>query len=347
MIAANRLMVARMLKEGMDYPLHLGVTEAGEGEDGRIRSALGIGVLLDEGIGDTIRVSLTEDPVGEIPFARRLIGRYSNERKRPSAEKKEPPFYPFNTNPIRRHETVKVVGNSYLGDAKQKPDMIRGEDKSLIDITDDSGKIYSYTENQSEQAGSDYLLMSSEGRSSLSYFRQKIRQVHAINEGKPVILYKLLGKEDYDDALIEATIDLGGILVEGEAAGIWLESKSLGETETLDLMFRILQATGRRITKAEFIACPSCGRTKFDIQKVLRKVKQRTSHLTGLKIAVMGCIVNGPGEMAGADYGYVGSGNQKVSLFRGPKVILKNINEEEAIEKLINLIREDGRWIDP
>lgn len=346
MIAANHLMAKRMMQEGMDYPLHLGVTEAGAGEDGRIRSALGIGVLLDEGIGDTIRVSLTEDPVLEIPFAKRLAGRYTRDNKRSFINDKETFVRPDKTYAPRRQKPL-VVSESVGGSEEPKPDLVPLRNDLLMDVSDPEGKTYSCTQDISASYDTDFLLLRSESEYALGEFRSKIRELNTRKVDTPVILYKVIEAEDYDNALIEAVIDLGGVLIEGEADGIWIECKALKARDKLKLMFGLLQATGRRITKAEFIACPSCGRTKFDIQEVLHKVKQKTSHLKGLKIAVMGCIVNGPGEMAGADYGYVGSGNGKVTLFRASEGILKNISEEEAIDRLVEIIKEDNRWIEP
>ncbi len=356
MIAANRLMVAKMVDEGMAYPLHLGVTEAGEGEDGKIKSALGTGTLLEEGLGDTIRVSLTGNPLDEITFARKLAARYTNERKRTFPNDGEPAFnlygsptarkkkdYPFNeefrvtkvVHPLPRDPSPVLQADRFV------PDLIPAGENSLAT----SGlpqKKYIYSLLHGKTKGSDLTVLEATADSPLHFFRREIRKVRKENPSIPVILKRRISGTDYDDALIDATIGAGGILVDGEGDGLWVEMKGFSLVE---LMFGILQATGRRISKAEFIACPSCGRTKFDIKSVLDEVRKRTSHLKGLKIAVMGCIVNGPGEMAGADYGYVGSGKGKVSLFRGPDEIKRNLPEADAIDELINLIKEDGNWV--
>jgi len=358
MIAANRLMVASMVAEGMAYPLHLGVTEAGEGEDGRIKSALGTGTLLEEGLGDTIRVSLTGDPLDEIPFAMKLAARYNKGGKRTFPDNREPAFNLYGSASARQKkdyrnnaefQVIKVVHplprdpSPELQDHRFVPDLIPAGENNLVT----SGlpqKKYTYSEAPGKKRGSDLLVLEAPGDDSLHFFRKEIRKIREENPFIPVILKRRISGTDYDGALIEATIGAGGILVDGEADGLWVEMKGFISVE---LMFGILQASGRRISKAEFIACPSCGRTKFNIKSVLDEVRKRTSHLKGLKIAVMGCIVNGPGEMAGADYGYVGSGKGKVSLFRGPDEIKRNLPEADAIDELINLIKEDGNWVSP
>lgn len=358
MIAANRLMVAIMNAEDMAFPLHLGVTEAGEGEDGRVKSALGIGTLLEEGLGDTIRVSLTGDPLDEIPFARKLAERYTKEGKRTFTHEREPAFNLYGSNTARQKrdypdkmefQVTKVVHplprdpSPESKDHRFVADLIPAGENSLVT----SGlpqKKYTYTISPGKTRRSDLIVTEASGDDPLHYFRKEIRKIREENPSIPVILKRRISGTDYDDALIEATISAGGILVDGEGDGLWVEMKGFSLVE---LMFGILQATGRRISKAEFIACPSCGRTKFNIKSVLDEVRKRTSHLKGLKIAVMGCIVNGPGEMTGADYGYVGSGKGKVSLFRGPDEIKKNLPEADAIDELVNLIKEDGNWVPP
>lgn len=356
MIAANRLMVAIMNAEDMAYPLHLGVTEAGEGEDGRIKSALGIGTLLEEGLGDTIRVSLTGDPLDEIPFARKLAERYTKKGKRIFIHDGEPAFNLYGSSTARQKkdypdktefQVTKVVHplprdpSPELKDHRFVADLIPAGENSLVTSALPQKK-YTYSISPGKTRGSDLIVTEASGDDPLHFFRKEIRKIRKENPSIPVILKRRISGTDYDDALIEATIGAGGILVDGEGDGLWVEMKGFSLVE---LMFGILQATGRRISKAEFIACPSCGRTKFDIKSVLDEVRKRTSHLKGLKIAVMGCIVNGPGEMAGADYGYVGSGKGKVSLFRGPDEIKRNLPEADAIDELVNLIKEDGNWV--
>lgn len=354
MINANRLAVVKMKQEGMDYPLHLGVTEAGEGEDGRIRSALGIGVLLEEGMGDTIRVSLTEDPVKEIPFARKLAQRYPAGHEQ--VAERETGGEDFRAGagqntPFEKESSMGLVFPVVIGERVEErgsipgPDLVPGGENKLSTATG-VPRTFTYSEDVSDLKGKDLAVITSPFPRALCELRSKIRDVRKQHPNMPVILKKAPKHIDPEEFLIEAVIDLGGILVEGGGDGIWLESP-VEKAKAVELAYGILQATGRRVTKAEFIACPSCGRTKFDIQSVLARVKQETSHLKGLKIAVMGCIVNGPGEMAGADYGYVGSGSGIVTLFRGPEVIRKNIPEENAIGELLELIRQDRRWVDP
>ncbi|MCD4772701.1 MAG: (E)-4-hydroxy-3-methylbut-2-enyl-diphosphate synthase [Bacteroidales bacterium] len=302
MIDANRLMVERMIAEGLNYPLHLGVTEAGGGEDGRIKSTVGIGTLLKEGIGNTIRVSLTEAPEYEIPIARKII-EFSK-----TASQAE--FFLIKNYKDYKHPLV--ISES----RNTKADLFINNDR-LID-----------------KSGNQYPL-------------QKFDNKQIKNSGDLIIIknsYQNLNKEDF---IIKSSLDYSGFLLDGVCQGIWLDTNGfISDEDTVQTAFDILQATGVRISKTEFIACPSCGRTLFNIQEALEKVSSKTKHLKGLKIAVMGCIVNGPGEMADADYGYIGAGKGKVNLYKKQEVIRKNIEEEKAVEALINLIKENGDWVD-
>ena len=272
-----RLMVKTMQAEDMDFPLHLGVTEAGDGEDGRVKSAVGIGSLLADGIGDTIRVSLSEPPENEIPVARQIL----------------------------RHIERIASGAKY----------------STLDEYDKSG----------ENVLQPYVL-------GLDTEKQSGR------------LLRVSYPESWDaeTVTIAASIDLGRILLTEEIVdGIEINAPGVDSSALHSLALSIQQATRRRISHTEYVACPGCGRTLFDLQTTLSRVREATNHLKGLKIGVMGCIVNGPGEMADADYGYVGGAKDCVSLYRGHTCVVKNIPTADAIDALINIIKEDGRWVDP
>ena len=302
MIKANRLMVERMLAEDLKYTLHIGVTEAGGSEDGRIKSAVGIGTLLKEGIGDTIRVSLTEAPEYEIPVARKIV-----EFSKTTSQAE---FFLIRNYKNYKHPLV--ISKSQ----NTKADLFFNDDK-LID-----------------KSGNKYQLVKTDNK--------QIKDSNNIVVVKTS--YKNLNKEDF---IIKASLDYAGLMLDGVCQGIWLDTDdNISDEDTVQTSYDILQATGVRISKTEFIACPSCGRTLFNIQATLEKVSSKTKHLKGLKIAVMGCIVNGPGEMAGADYGYIGAGKGKITLYKKQEVIRKNIEEEKAVEALVNLIKESGDWVD-
>jgi (E)-4-hydroxy-3-methylbut-2-enyl-diphosphate synthase len=311
---SNRLLVHKMAQERMDYPIHLGVTEAGDGEDGRIKSAVGIGVLLSEGIGDTIRVSLTEDPVKEIPFAKRLATTFSRGDKRMSPEQIIQPPHPYH---YERHRTIQVSG---IGGGQLPEIFTKGFPTPEFPTV-----IYHYSPITEPALA----------------LRKQILDLAGKNPNLPLVINKNLGDLQGDDILIRASIDLGTALADGYGDGIQITGGTgINNARREQLAFDILQATGRRITKTEYIACPSCGRTQFDIQRALKEVKAKTSHLVGLKIAVMGCAVNGPGEMADADYGYVGAGPGKVHLYKGQKLVIRNMPQEKAVEKLLKIIQE-------
>ncbi len=321
-LQANRLLAARMMAEGMNYPIHLGVTEAGDGEDGRIKSAAGIGTLLEEGIGDTIRVSLTEDPVNEIPFAQKLVSFYQLDGRRKTAVAQTAALHPFQYNKRESLSFDPIGGNN--------PPVIIGVD---------------LPENSHGGLPPSVLVKSSSETHILDDFRNYFRKLEHDGNKSPVILKRSLPDLKGDDLLIRLSIDFPALLCDGLGDGIWLEPADPPE-QIHSMLFNILQAAGVRITKTEFISCPSCGRTKFDIQETLQNVRENTGHLKGLKIAVMGCIVNGPGEMADADYGYVGAGPGKITLYHKQQVMQRNIDENEAVEKLIELIKENGDWRD-
>lgn len=302
MINANRLMLERMNEEGLSYPLHLGVTEAGGGEDGRIKSALGIGTLLKEGIGDTIRVSLTEDPEFEIPIAKKII----------EFSKAPPQVEIYKLKNYKNYKYPLIISSS----RNTKADLFFTDDE-LID-----------------KSGKKYLLVKTDN--------QQVKDTNGLVVVKAS--YKNLKKEDF---IIKSTIDYSGFLMENKCQGMWIDvDDKILEQDAVQTAYDILQANGNRISKTEFISCPSCGRTLYNIQKALEIVSRETKHLKGLKIAVMGCIVNGPGEMADADYGYIGAGKGVVNLYKKREVVRKNVEEDKAVEALINLIKENGDWID-
>lgn len=391
MVYANRLMQKCMEEEKLEYPVHLGVTEAGEGEDGRIRSAAGIGTLLEEGIGHTIRVSLTEDPEMEISAAKKVLessagkseklgGYYVNEFKRrdskaygilgggqipvviarkagtngsdpdfcfipdhrlpddPSSRKKYilnaeawlleeyPPdnFFPLFDLPgfISSRKTSETLNFILV-----RPDEIK---KAIKDLKPDEVPcclVYMHDGNPSSK-------------------EKFLHQSENIHSGLPVVVHGTYKDHDIELFQIRAASELAWYFIDGYADGIWLDNPFVDASVALSTSFKILQATRARMTETEYISCPSCGRTLFNIQKTLAEVKQATSHLKHLKIAVMGCIVNGPGEMADADYGYVGTGKGKVSLYRNRQAVKKGIRERDAVKELVLLIKENGDWID-
>lgn len=347
MVYATRLLVKKMMDENMYYPVHLGVTEAGDGREGRIKSAVGIGALLSEGIGDTIRVSLTEDPVNEIPVARKIVNYIHQEKTDFASDIFGQYFYPpFAFAPrvaqwSKQHKPKKtpvVVGlpGTYND---QKPDLIY---KSQPTNNWQRTKCF---EDISPKNSNPVLIESSSSPSTLE-FRDFFRKLKHSNIKNPVILHKHYHTQG-DDLALEAAVDFGPLFLDGFGDGIFITADAEHNKNLTALSFDILQASGARFTKTEFIACPSCGRTQFDIQGSLKKIRETTRHLTGLKIAVMGCIVNGPGEMADADYGYVGMGAGKVALYKGKKQVRKNLPESQAIEVLIDLIKEYGDWTTP
>ena len=352
MVKATLGIVEAMIRNDMDYPVHLGVTEAGAGEDGRIRSAAGIGPLLALGIGDTIRVSLTEDPVKEIPVAKKLVGIYRQERQRRSSMDQ----YLLSGQQKRVSKRLGVVGghnppavvadSDVFEDPLRKADLIVSAGGKLIDREE---RKYYYRllhakdltgttgENLPEvnSDGQIFVYHSPEGESITAAIRNKLK---VIPSGQPVIFRLSYNEPDQETFVLLASSEISSLLLSGLGDGFWLENGEEGGRIRHDLVFSILQATGVRITGTEYISCPGCGRTEFDLEKTLERVREQTRGLNNVKIAVMGCIVNGPGEMAGADYGYVGSGKAKVTLYRAGEVVKKNIPEEQAIEELLKLI---------
>lgn len=394
MIQAYRLLVARFLKEGMKYPLHLGVTEAGEGKDGRIKSSVGIGSLLDDGIGDTIRVSLTEDSIHEIPVARKLAAYFDERRGRPPRPAALPldsvyissfPYHEYkrrdsvSTGGIGGLEPVKIGLRSGLVD--EAAARARGLD-FLIWHSEGSAEQQS-AEQQSGSAASPGPLprLASENIADISiYDPSDVSRIGPELSGRPeryaaVICpeeditrsYRLLAAEmhrlglknpilllarfrNLEEAMYLASIHFGALLLDGIGDAVCIDVPDLragAGDPLLDLSLDLLQAARLRLSKTEFISCPSCGRTLFDLQETTARIKARTGHLKGVKIAIMGCVVNGPGEMADADFGYVGAGPGKIHLYRGKEVVKKSIPSETADEELVLLIKEHGMWMEP
>ncbi len=303
-----RLLVEAMRREDMDFPLHLGVTEAGDGEDARIKSAVGIGSLLADGIGDTIRVSLSEDPVNEIPVARMLVAhiatRCDYHVDEPASGATDSTALPYLTSAV-----IPKVINHDVAEAPAHAEHITVAHPNAL------------------------------GRARLALD-------NVADDATVALTLEYPDDMTPDRVTIAASVDLGALLLQRPVDYIHIKAPQLTPEAAASLALSILQATRRRITKTEFIACPGCGRTLFDLQSTLAQVKAATSHLKTLKIGVMGCIVNGPGEMADADYGYVGAGPGRVSIYRGKECIVKNIPTSEALPALIDLIKSDGKWVD-
>lgn len=346
MVQATRLLAHRMMQEGLDFPLHLGVTEAGDGDDGIIKSAAGIGALLEDGIGDTIRVSLTGDPVKEIPVALAIAGRYNegsigagslrkDRETKASAdliEMTRPRVDPFSFRKRESEGTGSIGGN--------RPVQVLTGTEETLSILDENGGVCG-------MPGRDEAEKLLPCAGNAREMRKKALSAVAGNDKRPLLLTNTYSNSDILTFMVDAAIDFGTVLTDGFGDAIRIDATGIAPEVVNRTAFSILQATRSRITRTEFISCPSCGRTLFDIEATLAKVKAATSHLKGLKIAVMGCIVNGPGEMADADFGYVGAGKGRITLYKGKEVVSRNIPEEEAIPALLALIKESGRWKEP
>ena len=304
MVAAYRLLVEAMEAEGMNYPIHLGVTEAGNGLEGRIKSAVGIGALLADGIGDTIRVSLTEAPEHEIPVARLLVEHFA---QRPGEF------------PVRHPERYSPTG--YRRRSKVAVPVVHGEPHD------------------------GFRILEARSGNPTAELRAAILDLEPADT--PVIIRRRYDDTDLTTLAVKAAADLGPVLLDGLADGIWIDAPAHDEETIREVELMILQAARVRFSHTEYIACPSCGRTLYDIEQTLGRIKARTSHLKNLRIGVMGCIVNGPGEMADADYGYVGAGPGRITLYRGREVVERNIPQEEALDRLVELIKADGAWQEP
>jgi len=396
MVQANRLLVHEMLREDLLYPLHLGVTEAGEGEDGRIKSAVGIATLLNDGIGDTIRVSLTEAPEKEIPVARKLV-RFAAAKASPAIPKtKTIPIDPFDYSKRTTHPVAMTGGEhppavlmkqspSTSMEGNLQPDGILTEQASSP-----TGKVQiqivpyaKWQEGESPREARPFfdslqtfinsgvksecfVVVGIDDIKRISHLHGRTNAVlmlqtqtkHPVAEQRrfifalmeqgvdlPVVLHRRYQENQPDDLRLKAASDTGLLFIDGLADGLLIENKGpIANRDIANLSFGILQASRSRIYKTEFISCPGCGRTQFNLQRTAEAIRNRLGHLKGLKIAVMGCIVNGPGEMADADYGYVGSAPGKISLYRNREVVKRNIPEEDAVEELVRLIKAYGDW---
>ena len=368
MVRTVRLLVRTMDREGMHYPLHLGVTEAGNDEDGRIKSAVGIGALLTDGIGDTIRVSLSEPPEAEIPVARELIDHINRTR----AEEYAPmpaDFEGTETDYFRRTRMVGDIGggrqpvvlaeytNGEEPDETLRPDYLRHLPDGTFTSTKDRRRTVpaphfveltpdELTDSRLEALNADessVIILRSVHTDSVNETRAAILRLRAAACQAPVILRRDYHEADLDRLRIAASADLGVLLIDGIADGLLLTQGGHSTPDTNRLAFGILQATRRRMSRTEYISCPGCGRTLYDLHQTISRIKAATGHLKGVKIGIMGCIVNGPGEMADADYGYVGAGPGRVSLYRGKECVLRSIPESKAVDRLLELIASDRK----
>lgn len=341
MVNTVRLLVKAMDAENMHFPLHLGVTEAGDGEDGRVRSAVGIGTLLAEGIGDTVRVSLSEEPECEIPVAKELTDYISSRADAPGIEG----HYAEDYDPVNpKQRLTRRIGN-IGGDALPYVAGLDRPDAEMIeaDASTDKDELLKLVADNRDKV----LLLTSHHRNPVAEISAAIHALMSAGETTPVVARLEYSGIPTEKAVIRASADFGALLLNGLIDGIKIVADEMSEESRHRLALGILQASRRRISKTEFVSCPGCGRTMFDLQSTVRIIKAATSHLKGLKIAVMGCIVNGPGEMADADYGYVGAGVGNVSLYRGKTAVEKNIPSDKALDRLIDLLKADGKWVEP
>lgn len=427
MIQAYRLLVQKLDAEGFQpYPLHLGVTEAGDGEDGRIKSSVGIGTLLEDGLGDTIRVSLTEEPEAEVPVAQALANRYRDRAGHdPIPEIDDYPIDPYSYSRRATQQVANIGGHQvprvmadFSRHGKITPaslfavgyrysvpldkwnitDMacdylFAGDNLVEFEIPGTLGIVLNHKTwlaakgrprtfpfihhndyrkgvEQSGELNFVYVLLSDLDDQLLAMLSQDHTSVlvidtynrHGYAEQRrlfvelidkqckvPVIIGRSYADLTAEDLQLQSATDIGGLLIDGLGDGVFIAAENCGggDKAANETAFNILQATRTRISKTEYISCPSCGRTLFDLQETTAKIRTRTNHLKGIKIGIMGCIVNGPGEMADADYGYVGSGPGRITLYRGKEVVRRNVPTPQAVDALIGLIREDGAWIEP
>ena len=420
MVYAYRLLVNEMIKEGMKYPLHLGVTEAGEGEDGRIKSAVGIGTLLSEGIGDTIRVSLTEAPEHEMPVAQKILDHFKNiHNHKKIAETKQHQIDYFQ---YKKRKTFQVenIGNKnvpiVISDLSNRKKITQasffslgyrysvpldkwhisemasdfiyiGENEINFEIPGTLRIISNYSSWKKHKIGfpifnlkeyekikdfsetlnflkiydheitpflidilknnkSLVIFLESENINCIAAMRKFFFELMEEKIENPIIISRKYEFNDDEQLQISASIDIGSLLIDGLGDGICISSNNCSNKMLNSISFGILQASRTRISKTEYISCPSCGRTLFDLQETTAKIRKVTDHLKGVKIGIMGCIVNGPGEMADADYGYVGTGPGKITLYKEKTVVKKNVPESKAVDALIDLIKENGDWVD-
>ena len=420
MVYAYRLLVNEMIKEGMKYPLHLGVTEAGEGEDGRIKSAVGIGTLLSEGIGDTIRVSLTEAPEHEMPVAQKILDHFKNihnHKKIAETKQHQIDYFQYEKRKTFQVEnignknvpivisdlsnrkkitqasffslgyrysvpldkwhisemasdfiyigeneinfeipgTLRIISNysSWMKHKKGFPIFNLKEYEKIKDFSETLNflKIYDHEITPSlidilKNNKSLVIFLESENINCIAAMRKFFFELMEEKIENPIIISRKYEFNDDEQLQISASIDIGSLLIDGLGDGICISSNNCSNKMLNSISFGILQASRTRISKTEYISCPSCGRTLFDLQETTAKIRKVTDHLKGVKIGIMGCIVNGPGEMADADYGYVGTGPGKITLYKEKTVVKKNVPESEAVDALIDLIKENGDWVD-
>lgn len=359
MVTTVRRLVRVMAEEGIAYPLHLGVTEAGDAEDGRIKSAVGIGALLADGIGDTVRVSLAEAPENEIPVAKELVEYVALRKDAPAIEAVAAAGFNYE-EPVRRRTCAfgiiggdnvpvvvggevedKYIASDIAADLVPVVNLENAKDARFIAVT--YGELTPENIAKIRLLKDIVLVASSEHMNPVGELRALVHRLMIEGVEAPVIIRRAYNESSVEALRIKASADLGVLLIDGLADGLWIENPGVSAAELNALAFGILQATRARISKTEYIACPGCGRTMYDLQGTLARIKAATGHLKGLKIGVMGCIVNGPGEMADADYGYVGAARGKVSLYRRKECVEKNIPEDEAIERLLQLIENDKK----
>ena len=424
MVQAYRLLLIKMAEEGMNYPLHLGVTEAGDGEDGRIKSAVGIGTLLEDGIGDTIRVSLTEEPEAEIPVAKALAERYENRGNHKSIPAiNYNPINPYEYNRRVSKEVLNIGGKHHpivFGDLSEREKITAaslfpfgynysvpldkynisdlacdyifiGDNTVDFEIPGTLGLVTSainwqkqvdkprlfplfnvddYLDTDFHSPKLNFILVRIEELSELfmetiendptavliietdnehGMAEQRRMFIEMINNecSTPVVIKRSYNELTDDKFQLYSATDIGALFIDGLGDGIWIDATNCGSKQFINsTSFGILQATRTRISKTEYISCPSCGRTLFDLQETTAKIRAKTNHLKGVKIGIMGCIVNGPGEMADADYGYVGTGPGKITLYKEKEVVRKNVPEVEAVDALIDLIKQHGDWVE-
>jgi (E)-4-hydroxy-3-methylbut-2-enyl-diphosphate synthase len=369
MIECYRLLVARLDQEGPDwnYPIHLGVTEAGDGEDGRIKSAIGIGSLLCDGLGDTIRVSLTEDSPREIEVCRDLLAQIpilSNSRWGETLSSPDFPFDPFHferreTPEIELNENVKCGGEQLIRVVVTRATWdkvapkIRPKDDVKPEAVYEDLNIAEVDPTQDFEINCETQLVTVKDGMKLpaiTAFRLLAAKLKRLGRNNPILLKDCINFEpmplEPKIALLRASVVIGSLLADGIGDAILIRGEA-GGGQSLRLAYNILQAAGCRSFKTDYVACPSCGRTLFNLQTVTARIKTRTEHLKGVKIAIMGCIVNGPGEMADADFGYVGGAPGKINLYVGKQAIKFNILEAEAVERLVDLIKEHNKWVEP
>ena len=347
MVYAVRMLVEMMEKSGKNYPLHLGVTEAGSDTEGRIKSASGIGTLLSEGIGDTIRVSLSEAPEAEIPVAKNIV-EYINTYNysttiQPKQLSRRTSYNKRKSNEIHNigGENVPIVVTNKANNTEIHEDYTIDNipNKVLLEVEKIDTSTLELLKTHPEQI----IFLTTKEHNFIGTIRLGIEILSKNNIYNPIIVTKKYNENNLSLLQIKSAIDFGGLLIDGLIDGIYInnENRAISEEEVCETSFQILQSTRARFSTTEYISCPSCGRTKFDLPERVKEVKKATKHLKGLKIAVMGCIVNGPGEMADADYGYIGAGFGKVSLYKGKDCIVKNIPEGEAIKKLLEIINNN------